>query len=103
MTVNKSGDILTRACILPCSNEGKHMSPQACSSFILNILFILFLKMPEYLFVCIYTMCVAGSTKYVGSPVNRIPGSSEMEHGCKELHSGPLQKQQVLITTESPF
>lgn len=91
MTANKSGNILTCACVLSYSNEGKHMSPQACSSFILNILFILFLKMPEYLFVCIYTSCVAGSTKYVGSSVNRITGSSEMEHGARNCTQVPYK------------
>ena len=89
MTDNISADILTHAWILSCSKERTHMSLQAFSLFYLKY-FIYFVSADIWVSVCIYTMCVAGSTKYVGSPVNRIAGSSNKGHGCKKLHSGTL-------------
>lgn len=62
MTDNISDDILTHACILSCSKEGTHMSLQAFSFFILNILFILFLQMSEYLFVYILRVLQAAQS-----------------------------------------
>lgn len=50
--------------------------------------------------VCV---CVKDTTMYVGSPVNGIIGSLNMQHRFREPHSDPLQKQHVLLITEQFF
>ena len=43
---------------------------------------------------------MGGHNKGVGSPGTRVTNSCELPCGCWELNPGPLQEQQVFLTTE---
>ena len=51
--------------------------------------------------VCVYVHCVL--EEIIRSSGPGVTEDYELPCGCWELNSGPLQEQQVLLTTEPPF